>query len=77
MKTENIEAEEQFSRLNDAYIKYLLFSPERRYITIALINAVLKHACFGGEEPIIINDVEFLDREKSPEKLRKLKLRCT
>jgi predicted transposase/invertase (TIGR01784 family) len=74
LKTEeNIEGntgeyipEDSFNRLNDAYFKYVLASPERKYLTINFINAVLSYQPPEGEEPVVIKDVEFLDRETVP-----------
>ncbi|MBQ7168420.1 MAG: Rpn family recombination-promoting nuclease/putative transposase [Synergistaceae bacterium] len=69
MKTSGeIPAAEPFNRLSDSYVKYVLGSPERKHITIAFINAVLKHAAYEeGTEPVIIEDIEFIDREKHGE----------
>ena len=52
-----------FNRLNDVYFKYLLASPERKDLTINFLNAVLNHLKIEGEAPILIEDIEFLDRE--------------
>lgn len=54
---------EPIDRLNDAFFKYVLASPEHKHITIAFLNAVLGHLKIDGEEPIVIEDIEFLDRE--------------
>ena len=68
MKTSGeIPASEPLNRLSDSYVKYVLGSPERKHITIAFLNALMKHAADEGEEPVIIEDVEFLDREKHGE----------
>ena len=66
MKTEEYIPEDSFNRLNDAYFKYVLASPERKYLTINFINAVLSYQPPEGEEPVVIKDVEFLDRETVP-----------
>ena len=58
--------DEPFNRLNDAYFKYVLASPERKNLTINFINAVLSYQPPEGEEPVIIEDIEFLDRETVP-----------
>ena len=63
MKTDNIVMSVPFNRLNDVYIKYVLGSPERKLITIALLNAVMSHV-YPGKFPEVV-DVEFLDREPS------------
>lgn len=52
-----------FNRLNDVYFKYVLASPERKDITINFLNAVLNHLKIKDEAPILIEDIEFLDRE--------------
>ncbi len=58
---------EPFNRLNDAYFKYIMASPERKHITIAFLNAVLNHMRIEGEKPKVIEDIAFLDREAIPE----------
>lgn len=58
--------DEPLNRLNDAYFKYVLASPERKNLTINFINAVLSYQPPEGEEPVVIEDVEFLDRETVP-----------
>ncbi len=57
---------DDFNRLNDAYFKYVLASPKRKNLTINFINAVLSYQPYENEEPVVINDVEFLDRETIP-----------
>ena len=54
---------EPFNRLNDAYVKYVLGSPERKRFTISFLNALLSRAYPEGFPAIV--DVEFLDREIS------------
>lgn len=58
-----ISVPEPFNRLNDAYFKYVLASPERKDLTIYFLNAVLNHLKIKDEAPIIVEDIEFLDRE--------------
>lgn len=54
----------EFNRLNDTYFKYVLASPERKYLTIEFLNAVLSYYSeLRGEAPVIISDIMFLDRE--------------
>lgn len=53
-----------FNRLNDTYFKYVLASPERKYLTIEFLNAALSYYCeIRGEASVVISDVIFLDRE--------------
>ena len=58
-----LEFQGPFNRLNDAYFKSALGSPERKHILIAFLNALLRHIKLEGEEPLVIEDVEFIDRE--------------
>ena len=51
------------NRLNDAYFKFVLASPERKHITVAFLNAVLGHYLHDCEKLVKVEDVEFLDRE--------------
>ena len=66
MKTDEYILDEPFNRLNDAYFKYVLASPEHKHLTISFINAVLSYQPDENEEPVVIKDVEFLDRETVP-----------
>lgn len=66
MKSEEYIIDEPFNRLNDAYFKYVLASPERKNLTVSFLNAVLSYQPDENEEPVIIEDVEFLDRETVP-----------
>ena len=64
MKTdEGLLLPEPLNRLNDVYFKYVLASPERKHITIDFLNAVLSHKVPEGEKPVVIEALEFLDRE--------------
>ena len=66
MKTDGnvlLEFQGPFNRLNDAYFKSALCAPERKYTLIAFLNALLCHVKLEGEEPLVIEDVEFIDRE--------------
>ena len=73
MKTDEVknvllEFQGPFNRLNDAYFKSALGSPERKHILIAFLNALLRHIKIEGEEPLVVEDiVEFIDRETSAE----------
>lgn len=61
MKTDaDFTQTELFNRLNDAYFKSVMASPERKHITIAFLNALMSHASEGFPE---VEDIEFLDRE--------------
>ena len=61
MKTDaDFPQTELFNRLNDAYFKSVMASPERKHITIAFLNALMSHASEGFPE---VEDIEFLDRE--------------
>lgn len=66
MKTDEYIIEEPFNRLNDVYFKYVLASPEHKHLTISFINAVLSYQPDENEKPVVIKDVEFLDRETVP-----------
>ena len=66
MKTDEYVIDEPFNRLNDAYFKYVLASPEHRNLTVSFINAVLSYQPSENEKPVVIEDVEFLDRETVP-----------
>ena len=59
------ELQGPFNRLNDAYFKSALGSSERKHILIAFLNALLRHIEIEGEKPLVIKDVEFIDRETS------------
>ena len=62
LKTDaEISSAEPFNRLNDAYFKSVMASPERKHITIAFLNALMSHAYSEGFPEI--EDIEFLDRE--------------
>lgn len=58
------------NRLNDAYFKFMLASPERKHITAEFLNAALNHYKPGNEKPVKVEDVEFLDRETIPEAVK-------
>ncbi|MBQ3449409.1 MAG: hypothetical protein IJG34_05890, partial [Synergistaceae bacterium] len=60
MKTDEYILDEPFNRLNDAYFKYVLASPEHKHLTISFINAVLSYQPDENEKPVVIKDVEFL-----------------
>ena len=67
MKT-SADAEEvvisgQFNRLNDSYFKYVIAAPERKHLTLAFLNAVLRGYLHKGERFIEVEDVDYLDRE--------------
>ena len=51
---------DSFNRLNDAFFKYVLASPERKYLTVEFINAVLN---FYDKNPAVVDDIFSLDRE--------------
>ena len=55
-----------FNRLNDSFFKYVIASPKRKHLTIAFLNAVLRHYLHDGEEMTAVEDVEYLDRETVP-----------
>ena len=54
---------ESFNRLNDVFFKYVFASPERRHLTIAFLNAVLNYIHIGGDVPVVVEDIVFIDRE--------------
>ena len=51
--------DEPLNRLNDVFFKYVLASPKRRHLTIAFLTAVLNRLY----APVVIEDIEFIDRE--------------
>ena len=62
LKTDaEISLTEPFNRLNDAFFKSVMASPERKHITVAFLNALMSHAYSEGFPEI--EDIEFLDRE--------------
>ena len=61
--TEEVVISGPFNRLNDSYFKYVIAAPERKHLTLAFLNAVLKHYLHKGEKFISVEDVEYLDRE--------------
>ena len=56
-----------FNRLNDRFVKFLFANPKHKNLLIAFLNEVLADIPAGAEPILPIVDIEYADRETSPE----------
>lgn len=56
-----------FNRLNDRFVKYLFANPKHKKLLMAFLNDVLADVPAGAERLPPIVDIEYADRETSPE----------
>ena len=57
----------EFNRLNDRYVKFLFASPKRKSLLIDFLNDVLADIPDGAERLPPVVDIEYADREMTPE----------
>ena len=58
---------DDFNRLNDRYVKFLFANPKRKSLLIEFLNDVLDDIPAGAEKIPPIVDIEYADRETTPE----------